>query len=192
MPRPIAARAFSIFSGVRTVLTEPLGFLLGAEAVVRNVFSQELMVLRSENYACFWMLKGHLNIHWVAITESSLKTVVCRRHSGEPGPDPPLLNGVPSQKLECTYFRSLSTAARVLRTSKCWRNVPAQRNGMHGDIFSTFSWMGWGIFVKLGTKIMPQETAPAAYFSIFSFRNNSTLDAQKLEPDATFHLGSWN
>jgi hypothetical protein len=42
--RPIAARALSMFSGVRTVLTLPSGFLFVAEAVVRNFCTQFLSV----------------------------------------------------------------------------------------------------------------------------------------------------
>ena len=68
--RPIAARALSMFSGVRTVRTLPSGFLLVAEAVVRIFCTQFLMVLRSGTVPCLPMLKLRLNICCVCITES--------------------------------------------------------------------------------------------------------------------------
>ena len=68
--RPIAARALSMFSGVRTVLPLPSGFLFVAKAVVRNLCTQFLMVLRSGTVSCLPMLKLRLNICCVCITES--------------------------------------------------------------------------------------------------------------------------
>jgi len=40
-----------VFAGVRTVLTEPSDFLLGAETVVQNFYTQLLMVLQAGNFA---------------------------------------------------------------------------------------------------------------------------------------------
>jgi hypothetical protein len=51
--RPISAPTPAVFAGVRTVLTEPSGSLLGAESVVQNFSTQLLMVLKSENSAYF-------------------------------------------------------------------------------------------------------------------------------------------
>jgi hypothetical protein len=68
--RPIAARALSMHSGVRTVPTLPSGFLFVAEAVVRNFCTHFLMVLRSGTVPCLPVLKCRLNICCVGITES--------------------------------------------------------------------------------------------------------------------------
>jgi hypothetical protein len=68
--RPTAARDLAMSSGVRTVLTLPSGFLFVAEAVVRNLCTQFLMVLRSGTVPCLPMLKCSLNICYVGITES--------------------------------------------------------------------------------------------------------------------------
>ena len=68
--RPIAARALSMFSGVRTVLTLPSGFLFAAEAVVRNFCTQFMIMLQSGTFQCLSVLKCHLNICCVGITES--------------------------------------------------------------------------------------------------------------------------
>jgi hypothetical protein len=95
--RPIAARALSMFSGVRTVLTVPSGFLFVAEAVVRNFCTHFLNVLRSRTDPCLPMLKCRQNICCVGITESySFKTSVRRTHGVQPITAPCLLHGVPS------------------------------------------------------------------------------------------------
>jgi hypothetical protein len=67
--RPIAARALSMFSDVRTVLTLPSGFLFVEETVVRNFCAHFLKVLLSGTDPCLPMLKCRLNICYVGITE---------------------------------------------------------------------------------------------------------------------------
>jgi hypothetical protein len=67
--RPIAARALSMFSGVSTVLTLPSGFLFVAEAVVRYLCTQFLIVLRSGTVPCLPTLQCRQNICRVGITE---------------------------------------------------------------------------------------------------------------------------
>jgi hypothetical protein len=66
--RPLVARALSVFSGVRKVLTLPPGSLFVSEAVFRNFYTQFLMVLRSGTVPCLPMLKCVLNICCVDIT----------------------------------------------------------------------------------------------------------------------------
>jgi hypothetical protein len=96
--RPIAARALSIFSRVRTVLTLPEGFLFVAEAVVRNLCTDFLMVLPTVR--CHPILKCRLNICCVGITESSFfKKFLRRTHGVQRITDPCLLIGVPSLTL---------------------------------------------------------------------------------------------
>jgi hypothetical protein len=68
--RPVAAPDLSLFSGVRTVLTLPSGFLFVAEVVVRKFCTQFLMVLRSDTVKCLPKLKCRLNICCICITES--------------------------------------------------------------------------------------------------------------------------
>jgi hypothetical protein len=95
--RPLAARALSMFSGVRIILTLPSGIFFIAEAVVRNFSTHFLMVLRSGPVPCPPMLKCQPNIRCVRITESLfLKTSVRRTHSLQQITDPCLLNSVPS------------------------------------------------------------------------------------------------
>jgi hypothetical protein len=67
--RPIAARAFSMFSGVSTVLTLPSGFLFVAEAVVRNFCTHFLKGLQSGTVPCLSVLKCRINICCVGVTE---------------------------------------------------------------------------------------------------------------------------
>jgi hypothetical protein len=77
--RPIAARALSMFSDLRTVLTLPSDFLFVAEAVVRNFCTHFLKVLRSGTVPCLPMLKCRLNICCVGTTGYFLK----KRRNGE-------------------------------------------------------------------------------------------------------------
>ena len=82
--RSIAARDLSMFSGVRTVLSLPSGFLFVVKAVVRNFCTQFLKVLRSGTNPCLPMLKCRLNICYVGITIVILKKSVRRTHGVQP------------------------------------------------------------------------------------------------------------
>jgi hypothetical protein len=66
--RPIATRALSMFSGVRTVLTLPSGLLSVVEALARNFCTHFLIVLLSGTVPCLPVLKCRLNICCVNIT----------------------------------------------------------------------------------------------------------------------------
>ena len=80
--RPIVARNLSVFSGVLTVLTVPPGFKFVA-VVVRNFYTQFLMMLRSVTVLCLPLLKCRLNIRCVAVIEQlfvkDVSTVNARR-----------------------------------------------------------------------------------------------------------------
>ena len=75
--RPIPALTPAVFAGVRTVLTEPSGSLLGAETVVQNFSTQLLMVLKSGNSACLRLP------NFLCVTMIFFQTALCPRLSGD-------------------------------------------------------------------------------------------------------------
>jgi len=54
--QPTVVRTLSVFSGARTVLNVPPSISFFAEAVVRNVCTQFLMVLRAGTVLCLPLL----------------------------------------------------------------------------------------------------------------------------------------